>query len=122
MRGMAGRDVIECEDDLVDAWYEADLRRAIGTPHGESQVMRVLAARLARTAAEGGDVDALPTLTDVSGALESFVALVRTLVTASCANHLEDPDDAEAREEFDQVLANLAEARSGVRGIARGWI
>lgn len=119
---MSDRDTIECEDDLADAWSDADLRTAIGTPHGEAQVLRALAARLARAAADGGDVDALLTLTDVSGTLDSLGELVRTLVTTQCADHLDDPDDPQARQEFDQTLDHLAEAQRGVYDIARGWI
>lgn len=118
---MSDQDTINCEDDLVDSWSDADLRKAIGTPHGETQVIRALAARLARAAAEGGDVDALITLTDVSGTLDSLGELVRTLVTANCADHLDDPDDPQAREEFNKTLNHLYEAQRGVYDIDRGW-
>lgn len=111
------RDTVQTEDDLVDDWSTDDLTAAIRNGR-DGQVLRVLAARLAR-AAHTGDPDALTTLHDLGCALESLHEVVDTLVRAHCAAHLDEP---EARQELASTLNHLHQARRGVDDIAHGWI
>jgi hypothetical protein len=107
------------DDELVDDWSTTDLLSKVeqGDAEALAMVLRVVAARLDRTAADG--LDARNVLLDLSCSIASLTSATEK-VFRTAAEHVFDDD--EGAEIATKSIAKLDDASTGLRMIADGWI
>lgn len=105
----------DLSSDTTATGDKLDVALTKNQPDADADVLRVLAARIARAGVRGNE-DPLLTLTDIRAALCSLTAAVAQLGGST----LTDKDGPEAFTTYAVTIENLRDAASGVAEMA-GW-